>query len=99
MTIRNQPDLFGATPAQGDLFGEAAPQPYVYRPDPEKVRRRLEMILAEMRAAQTMPWSESRQTLFGKIFPDMANLLPDTGEGGQYILQFEAEWERLKAAA
>lgn len=92
---RNQPDLFGAT--QPDLFATEHAQA-VWKPDPDKVRRRLERILAEARAAQTMPWDWSQRSLFKKIFPDMAGLLPDAEEGRQYVLQFEQEWERLMAA-
>jgi len=44
-----------------------------------------------------MPWDWSQQSLYLKIFPDMANLLPQE-EAAQYVLQFEREWERLKAA-
>lgn len=92
---RGKPDLFGA-PAQADLFGPAPAEP-AWRPNPDKVRARLERILAEARAAETMPWDQARQNLFAKIFPDMAGLLP-ADEGRQYVLQFEQEWERLKAA-
>ncbi len=62
-----------------------------------KVRRRLDGILAEARAAETMPWDRPQQSLYRKIFPDMARLLPEE-EAAQYVLQFEREWERLKAA-
>lgn len=90
----SEPDLFGG-PDQGELF--AAPAEPRWQPDPDKVRRRLERILAEARAAEKMPWDWAQQSLFKKIFPDMANLLPDE-EARQYCLQFEQEWERLKAA-
>ena len=90
----NQPDMFGAP--QGDLFGAEPAQP-VWTPDPDKVRRRLERILAEARAAETMPWDRSQRNLFKKIFPDMANLLPED-EAKQYCFQFEQEWQRLMAA-
>lgn len=95
MAKHDQPDLFGAT--QPDLFAAEPAQP-VWKPDPDKVRRRLERILAEARAAETMPWDWSQRSLFKKIFPDMAGLLPDAEEGRQYVLQFEQEWERLMAA-
>ncbi|GIL03063.1 MAG: hypothetical protein BroJett030_29620 [Alphaproteobacteria bacterium] len=81
-----QPDLFGSEPAQP-----------AWKPDPVKVRRRLDDILAEARAAETMPWDWSEQSLYRKIFPDMARLLPRE-EAEQYVLQFEREWERLAAA-
>jgi hypothetical protein len=44
-----------------------------------------------------MPWDGSKRSLFKKIFPDMANLLPEE-EAKQYCFQFEREWERLMAA-
>jgi hypothetical protein len=44
-----------------------------------------------------MPWDWSQRSLFKKIFPDMANLLPEE-EAKQYCLQFDEEWERLMAA-
>ena len=96
MAKDTQADLFGGgADNQGDLFGPAAER--VWRPDPDKVRRRLERSLAEARAAKTMPWDWSQQSLYKKIFPDMARLLPDD-EAAQYVFQFELEWERLKAA-
>lgn len=94
--MAKQPDFFGNSEPQGDLFGPAPAQP-VWTPDPDKVRRRLERILAEARAAQTMPWDKPQQSLFKKIFPDMANLLPEE-EAKQYVFQFEQEWQRLMAA-
>ncbi|KJS16122.1 MAG: hypothetical protein VR78_07980 [Hoeflea sp. BRH_c9] len=97
MTKQDSPDLFGEHDPQGDLFGVAESVQKHWTPDPDKVRRRLERILAEARAAQTMPWDWSQQSLYKKIFPDMASLLPQE-EAAQYCFQFEQEWERLKAA-
>lgn len=97
MARHDEPDLFGNTDPQGDLFGAAEPVPPAWQPDPDKVRRRLERILAEARAAETMPWDWSQQSLYKTIFPQMAGLLPEE-EAAQYCFQFEAEWERLKAA-
>jgi hypothetical protein len=54
MTRSAQPDLFG-TEVQGDLFGAEAETP-TYRPDLDSVRARLNKILAEVRAAQELPW-------------------------------------------
>ncbi len=96
MASAMQSDLFGDPDRQGDLFGPATPQP-VWRPDPDKVRRRLERILAEARAAECMPWDWAQRSLYKKIFPDMTRLLPEP-EGEQYRFQFEREWERLLAA-
>ena len=94
---RHQQDLFGNSDPQGDLFGGAEPAQPAWQPDPDKVRRRLERILAEARAAETMPWDWSQQSLYKTIFPQMAGLLPEE-EAAQYCFQFEQEWERLKAA-
>jgi hypothetical protein len=80
-----QPDLFGAEPAQA------------YRPDPDKVRRRLEKILAEARAAQKLPWEPTTASLYRTIFPQMTNWLPEE-EGAQLRFEFETELARLEAA-
>jgi hypothetical protein len=95
--MAKQTDLFGDSEPQGDLFGPAEPAEPAWKPDPDKVRRRLEDILAEARAAETMPWDWSEQSLYRTIFPQMADLLPEE-EAAQYCFQFETEWERLKAA-
>jgi hypothetical protein len=80
---------------QGDLFGvERDP---VYRPDPAKVRSRLHKILAEARAAKTLPWEPTTVSLYQTIFPQITNWLPEE-EGAQLRFEFEAELERLKAA-
>jgi hypothetical protein len=66
MAPSDNPDLFDEE-AQPDLFG-AEPAP-VYRPDPDKVRRRLEKILAEARAARKLPWEPATVSLYRTIFP------------------------------
>ena len=80
-----QTDLFGADPV------------LTYRPDPDKVRARLHKILAEARAADTIPWGPGRLSLYRTIVPQMAGFLPEE-EGAQLRFEFEAELERLKAA-
>jgi hypothetical protein len=80
-----QPDLFGAEPAPA------------YRPDPDKVRRRLGKILAEARAAQKLPWEPTTVSLYRTIFPQMTNWLPED-EGAQLRFEFETELARLEAA-
>jgi hypothetical protein len=69
----------------------------VYRPDPDKVRRRLEKILAEARAARKLPWEPTRVSLYRTIFPQMTNWLPKE-EGAQLRFEFETELARLEAA-
>ncbi len=88
----------------GDLFGHNQPDPSdgdhetpVYRADPDEVRADLLRILAEARAAKTMPWDSSKLSLYQTIFPQMTNWLPED-EGAQLRFEFEAEMERLKAA-
>ena len=90
-----QTDLFGAGGEQGDLFGEAAAP--AYRPDADKVRARLHHILAEARAAQSLPWDRGRLSLYRTIFPQMTLWLPED-EAAQLRFEFEEELARLKAA-
>ncbi|RIA56050.1 hypothetical protein [Dichotomicrobium thermohalophilum] len=53
------------------MFG--TPEAIVYPPKPDKVRVRLHAMLAEMRAAERLPWDRKRAQLNAKIFPQMAN--------------------------
>lgn len=90
----DQPDLFGGD--QPELFDENAPAP-VYTPDPDRVRRRLHRILAEARAARTLPWDSATLSLYRTIFPQMSFALPQE-EGAQLRFEFEEELARLEAA-
>jgi hypothetical protein len=90
-----QADLFQEDP-QADLFGEESATPE-YRADPDAVRQELHRILAEVRAAQTMPWDAKRVQLYRTIFPQMTNWLPEE-EGAQLRFEFETELVRLEAA-
>lgn len=92
---RGQPDLFGPEP-QGDLFG-SDPAPAAYRPDPDRVRRRLARILGEARAAEKMPWEPTQLSLYRIIVPQMSLWLPDE-EAAQWRLDFERELSRLQQA-
>jgi hypothetical protein len=92
------------SPRQGDLFGNDSSDPSdedfetpEYHADPEEVRAELQKILAEARAAKTMPWDPSKASLYQTIFPQMTNWLPED-EGAQLRFEFETELERLKAA-
>jgi hypothetical protein len=95
MAHDKQTDLLDRT-AQGELF--EAPTKPAYRPNPDKVRARLEKLLAEARRAQAMPWEPSQLSLYRLIFPQMTLWLPDD-EALQYRLAFEAEMERLAPSA
>jgi len=79
-------------PTQANLLRCASAQPH-----PDRVRRRLEAILAEMRAEKKMGWDSSLQLLYQEIFPDMTYFLPEE-EGARYRADFEREWRRLEAA-
>ena len=94
MSRKDQPDLF-ASDGQLELF-EAEPAP-AYRPDPDKVRARLQKILAEARAAQSMPWEAARVSLYRTIFPQMTLWLPEE-EAARLRFDFEAQMTRLLAA-
>ena len=94
MAQDGEPDFFD-NDTQRDLFG-SAPAP-AYRPDPDKVRSRLHKILAEARAAETLPWEPTTVSLYRTIFPQMAGFLP-ADEGAQLCFQFDEELARLKAA-
>jgi hypothetical protein len=82
---------------QDDLFGPAEPQQPVYLPDPDRVRRRLERIVGEARAASILPWEASKLSLYRIIVPDMTRYLPDD-EAERWRAEFEAEVARLEAA-
>lgn len=93
----NAPDLFGHTPAQGDLFGRAAPAAAAPKVDPAEIRLRLLAMLAEARAARNgAPWSPETMRLNQLIFPQMANWLPDA-ERDQLRIEFQRELERLSS--
>ena len=90
---RNQLDLF-AEP-EPDLFPDA---PEVkYRPDPDDVRARLHVIIAEAKAAETLPWKPAKLSLYRMIVPQMASWLPEE-EAAQLRFAFETELARLEAA-
>jgi hypothetical protein len=97
--MSSDPDLFGHTAAQGDLFGTA---PAAYRPpevDPEKVRLLLKAMLADLSAAKAgSPWPRETTRLNRTIFPQMANWLPEE-ERDQLRFAFAEELKRLDIAA
>jgi hypothetical protein len=94
MTSPRQPNLFGHDEQDGLFVGQRTP---TYRPDPDKVRRRLEKILAKARAAQKLPWEPTTVSLYRTIFPQMTNWLPEE-EGAQLRFEFATELARLEAA-
>lgn len=95
MALSTQQDLFGGGDSQGDLF--AAPSALAYKPDPDKVRRRIEAILAAARAAAPLSGDFDEHSLYRAAFPSLLRHLCDD-EATQYRLAFEAELARLEAA-
>jgi hypothetical protein len=93
---RTKPADFFDQAEQGELFNAAAA--LVYRPHLDKVRARLEKLLAEARSAETMPWESSQLSLYRLIYPQMTLWLPED-EAAQYRLAFDAEMERLTPSA
>ena len=96
----DSPDLFGFSVPQGDLFsGSNLSVSQLARVDPTAIRRRLQAMLADVRAAKKgSPWSQETTRLNQLIFPQMANWLPEN-ERDQLRFEFETELKRLNLAA
>jgi hypothetical protein len=95
MTAPRQGDLFQGV-EQPELYDDESQTPTWY-PDPDEVRAELHAILAQMRAAKSMPWDDDRTSLYRVIFPQMTNALPEN-EAAQLRFDFETELARLEAA-
>ena len=92
VSVRDMPSVL----EQGDLFG-AEPTP-TYRPEPERVRRRIDRILAELRAEESVrDWPYGRVSFFRMVFPKLTCWLPED-EAARLASEFEAEMARLEAA-
>jgi len=91
-------DLFGYAVPQGDLFAADPPQRRKIVDFPAEARGRLLKILAEARAAATLPWSEREARKWEILFPQMAEWLPED-EAGQLCFEFAQELQRLRKAA
>ena len=96
MTTDENGDLFGHTPAQGDLFADQpGPNTGVVLPAPAQVRARLRALLAKVREAQSRsPWDDRETRMNRTIFPQMANWLPPD-EAEELRRAFRVELERL----
>lgn len=93
MADDTQSDLFCGN--QGELFVAEAKRDY--RPDPDKVRAELRLVLDCARAAPSKPWSRKDMDFYRVVFPQMTNWLPED-EARQLCFEFETEIERLMAA-
>lgn len=76
-----------------EVADENAPTVY-YQADPDRVRRRLQKILDEAKAADVTPWDLSTTRLYLKIVPQMVCWLP-ADEAAKWKQEFLAEGERL----
>ena len=94
----SNPDLFGHSGPQADLFADKPPQPRQIMDFPSEARKRLLKVLAEARAATTLPWSERDTRKWEILFPQMAEWLPGD-EADQLCFEFSQELERLRNAA
>ena len=94
MGDNRQPDFF-QTEEQQDLFGPAEMPDLT--PNPDDVRQELLKILAEAKAADTVPWQPRKLRFYKTVFPQMSNWLPQD-EAAQLCFEFEAELARLEAA-
>ena len=91
-------DLFGHVPQQSDMFA-AADAPVSRGPikhTPDTIRVLMLCLLAEARAASTVPWAPRELHSHRAMFPYMAEWLKG-GEGDQLLLEFRAELNRLGA--
>ena len=85
------PNLFGGN--QLELFG-GAPVP-ASRPTADEMREYLHRLLAEARAAKTMPWPPLTAKLYRGLFPQLSFWLPEE-ESAQLRFEFETELARLE---
>ena len=89
-------------PAQLDMFAQLE-TPEKKKPPagsyiaPEEVRPELQEVLAQARAATTIPWDERRTIYWRTVFPQMCNWLPPD-ERDQMRAEFAAEMKRLDSA-
>lgn len=92
----SQQDFFGV--AQPDLFADHRPEQLSHKASPDRVRLKLHRILAEARAAETMPWTETRLRYLRTVVPQMVNWLPEE-EAKQLTFEFLEEVKRLEIAS
>jgi hypothetical protein len=93
MTHTAQPDPLKGSPVE--LFGDE--QPAKCGAGADETREWLQGLLAEARAAETMPWPPLYADLYRALFPQMTLRLPED-EGAQLCLEFETELARLDSA-
>lgn len=84
------------TQAQGSLFGEGrmTPPQRSSTPDPDAIRRRLDKLLAGLKSADAMPFSDRDARMWTAVVPTMTKWLPDA-EAQAIRAAFAREMERL----
>lgn len=90
-----QSDLFGREASQGELFAPSNAPPQIVPVTPESVREKMLAMIAQLRAAERMPWPERKVRINEVIFPQMANWLPRE-EGEQLYFEFRQELARIR---
>ena len=93
MSQLDPPDVFRG--GQLELFG-GEPGPALGA-TPDEMREILHSLLAEARAADTMPWPPVTTRRYRRLFPQLSFWLPEE-ESAQLRFEFEAELARLEAA-
>ena len=82
-------------PTQSSLLDLLPPPPQPeWKPDIEEIRTYLNGLLATARAAEVMPWEETRARTFANLMRQMTNWLPDD-EATALRTAFVAEYDRL----
>ena len=84
--------------AQLDMFAEQADlfpaEPASYAPDPVRIRAKLNVVLAELRRADKMPWDRKTRAYHRLVFPQMTRALP-ADEAATLLLAFDTELKRF----
>lgn len=93
----HQPDMFGHTIQQSEMFDEPPHEP-PKKLTADDIRAEMLALLAKARAAETMPWTPRELRTHTVLFPEMARWLSEE-EGEQLLMEFMTEIERLKKAA
>ena len=98
-SVSGMDDLFGHAPPQSDMFAptDAPVSRGPVKHTPDTIRAEMHRLLAEARAAATVPWPARELQSHRAMFPYMAEWLKG-GEGDQLLLEFRAELTRLGAA-
>jgi hypothetical protein len=104
-----QPDMFGHTAAQSEMFDAAvsterkpihsAKYGIIEPPPPgghtaETIRAQMHKLIGQARAAKASPWPLRQTRTHMVMFPYMAEWLPKD-EGEQLLMEFMAEMQRL----